>query len=70
MTYTHGWDNQTPEMGAIFVARGPTIRRGLTIDAFESVHVYPLLAHVLGLEPNPDADGRLEVLRSVLEDGR
>lgn len=65
--FTHGWDNATPEMSAIFVARGPGIATGRRIDAFESIHVYPLLAHLLGLTPNPDADGRLEVLAPILQ---
>lgn len=66
-TYTHGWDNAVPEMAAIFIARGPGIAAGQTIPAFESVHVYPLLAHVLGLTPNPAIDGDLSVLRPILE---
>jgi predicted AlkP superfamily pyrophosphatase or phosphodiesterase len=65
-TYTHGWDNLTPEMGAIFIARGPGIRSGRRIPPFESVHVYPFLAHVLGLTPNPEIDGDLAVLLPVL----
>jgi predicted AlkP superfamily pyrophosphatase or phosphodiesterase len=64
--FSHGWDNATPEMGAIFLARGPGIAPGQRIPAFESVHVYPFLAHVLGLTPNPDVDGRLAVLGPVL----
>lgn len=64
--FTHGWDNRVDEMGAIFVARGPGIAGGQRIGAFESVHVYPFVAHLLGLNPNPDADGRLDVLSGVL----
>jgi predicted AlkP superfamily pyrophosphatase or phosphodiesterase len=67
--FTHGWDNQIPEMGAVFVARGPRIEAGVRIPPFESVHVYPLLAHLLGLEPNARADGRLEVLGPMLLEG-
>ena len=66
-SFTHGWDNQIPEMGAIFLARGPGIAPGQRIGAFESVNVYPFLAHLLGLTPNPEIDGRLEVLAPVLE---
>lgn len=66
-TWSHGWDNGVPEMSAIFVARGPGIPAGRTIAPFEAIHVYPLLAHLLGLEPNPEADGRLEVLLPILE---
>ncbi len=65
-THTHGWDNLVPEMAAIFLARGPGIAAGQRIPAFESVHVYPLLAHVLGLEPNPAAEGQLDVLLPIL----
>ena len=65
--YTHGWDNRALGMGAIFLARGPNIKAGSNIEAFESVHVYPLMAHLLGLRPNPEADGRLEVLAPILQ---
>jgi predicted AlkP superfamily pyrophosphatase or phosphodiesterase len=68
-SFTHGWDNAIPEMGAIFLARGPGIAPGQRIEAFESVNVYPFLARLLGLTPNPEVDGRLEVLAPVL-DGR
>jgi predicted AlkP superfamily pyrophosphatase or phosphodiesterase len=67
-THTHGWDNQALGMGAIFLARGPDITAGSRIEAFESVHVYPLMAHLLGLRPNPEADGRLEVLAPILRE--
>jgi predicted AlkP superfamily pyrophosphatase or phosphodiesterase len=65
--YTHGWDNAVPEMGAIFLAMGPGIGPGQVVGPFEAIHVYPLMAHLLGLTPNPAADGRLEVLRPILE---
>ncbi|GMV06069.1 MAG: alkaline phosphatase family protein [Gemmatimonadota bacterium] len=68
-TFEHGWDNQTPEMGAVFLARGPGIAGGQVIPAFESIHVYPFLARVLGLEPAA-VDGRAEVLEGILEVGR
>ena len=65
-SYTHGWDPQVDEMGAIFLAMGPGIAGGQSMDAFESVHVYPFIAHLLGLQANPEADGRLAVLLPVL----
>jgi predicted AlkP superfamily pyrophosphatase or phosphodiesterase len=65
-TWTHGWDNALPEMSAIFLAMGPGIRAGQRIPAFESVNLYPFMAHVLGLTPNPAADGRLGVLAPIL----
>ena len=64
--HTHGWDNAVLEMGGIFLALGPGIAGGQTIDVFESIHVYAFLAHVLGLTANPEADGSLEVLLPIL----
>jgi len=63
--YTHGWDNAVPEMAGIFLARGPLIAPGQRIAPFESVNVYPFLAHILGLDPAP-VDGRLDVLAPIL----
>lgn len=64
--FTHGWDNRAPEMAAVFLARGPRIRPGARVGAFESVSVYPLMTELLGLEPNPDIDGRLEPVSPIL----
>lgn len=66
-TWSHGWDNTVPEMSAIFIARGRGITAGQVIAPFEAIHVYPFLAHALGLEPNREADGRLDVLLPILE---
>ncbi len=63
----HGYDPAgAPNMQGIFLAAGPAIRPGTRIPAFENVHVYPLIAHLLGLRPNPGIDGRLEVLEPIL----
>jgi alkaline phosphatase D len=62
----HGFDPYTvPEMGAIFYARGPAIKSGIIIPPFQNIHVYPLVAHILGL-PIPVIDGSLEVLQDIL----
>lgn len=47
----HGQDPRDPRMHGLFIAAGPAFRRGLVIGRLESVHVYNLLAAVLGLEP-------------------
>ena len=64
--WTHGWDRNTLHMQGLFAAKGPRIVEGVTIPAFENVHIYSLLAEVLRLDPNPEVDGRLEVLAGVL----
>lgn len=63
----HGYDpTTTPEVGAIFYAKGPAFRKGLKIPPFENVNVYPLVAKILGLEITDSIDGDLSVLDSVL----
>jgi hypothetical protein len=52
-------------MGALFVARGPAFRRGLRVPAFRNVHLYPLMAEVLRIEPLK-SDGSLDSVRSFL----
>jgi alkaline phosphatase D len=66
----HGYDpSSMPEMKAIFFAVGPDIRRGVTVPPFENVHVYPLVARILGLDfahlKTGPIDGRLEVLEKI-----
>jgi predicted AlkP superfamily pyrophosphatase or phosphodiesterase len=63
--FNHGWDNLLPEMAATFVAMGPRLAAGRTLPPFEAVHVYPLVAELLGLAPAP-VDGRIDVWRGVL----
>ncbi len=64
---THGYDNQLPAMGALFVAAGPGLARGRVLPPFASVHVYPLLAHLLGIVPAPH-DGSLDAVRAALRE--
>lgn len=64
---THGYDpHNVADMKAIFYAVGPDIRSGFTIDdPFENIHVYPLIAKILGLKFCP-IDGKLDVLENIL----
>ena len=38
-------------MHALFVAAGPAFKQGVTVRAFENVHIYHALARILGLMP-------------------
>jgi predicted AlkP superfamily pyrophosphatase or phosphodiesterase len=63
----HGYDPDTmPSMKAIFYAAGPDIRAGVTVAPFENIHLYPLIAEILGLRIGP-VDGQLRVLEGVLK---
>jgi predicted AlkP superfamily pyrophosphatase or phosphodiesterase len=61
----HGFDPETPNMGATFVAAGASFAAGRVLPPFRNVHVYPLMAHALGLAPAP-SDGSLDSLRAAL----
>lgn len=61
----HGYDPDLPSMQALFLARGPSFRRGAVVSGFENVHLYPLLAELLGVRPAP-SDGRLDSLPRLL----
>ena len=63
---THGWDPSYREMHGIFLAAGPQVRRVGRIPAFESVHVFPFVAALLGLEHVPQTDGDRRVLAPYL----
>ena len=61
----HGYDDTLSSMRAIFIAHGPAFRRGVRVPPFRNIHVYPLLAEMLGLTPAP-TDGSLDSVRAVL----
>lgn len=64
----HGYDpHQFPEMRGIFYARGPHLKSGVTLEAFENVNVYRLVAHLLRLKPPAGLDGSDELLE-ILKD--
>jgi predicted AlkP superfamily pyrophosphatase or phosphodiesterase len=58
----HGYEPTTPNMGALFVAAGPPLRRGLVVAPFENVHIYELLCRILHITPAKN-DGRASVTR-------
>jgi predicted AlkP superfamily pyrophosphatase or phosphodiesterase len=60
----HGYDNLDPAMTAVFIASGPAFRAGATLPAFDNVHVYPLLARLLGVTPQPN-DGSAATLEGA-----
>jgi predicted AlkP superfamily pyrophosphatase or phosphodiesterase len=63
----HGYDPATmPSMKAIFYSAGPDIRARVTVAPFENIHLYPLIAKILGLRIGP-VDGQLHVLQAVLK---
>ena len=62
----HGYDPTVMSMRGIFVAAGPAFKQGITVPAFENVHIYNALAAALGVAPARN-DGDPAVARSLLK---
>jgi len=62
---SHGYDPALPSMRALFIARGPSFRRGVQLPAFDNVDVYPLLARLVGIAPAA-SDGDITPLLPAL----
>jgi predicted AlkP superfamily pyrophosphatase or phosphodiesterase len=61
----HGYDNQSPEMRATFIAEGPSIRSGVVLAPFDNVDVYPFVMHLIGVRPLA-SDGTIAPLEGAL----
>lgn len=63
----HGYDNRHPDMHASFMAWGPAFRQGIELEGFSNVHVYPMIARILGLTySRHEIDGKYRVLRRIV----
>ncbi|MDX1315679.1 MAG: alkaline phosphatase family protein, partial [Eudoraea sp.] len=62
---THGYDPILPSMQAIFLASGPHFKKGITVPAFQNIHIYELMASILELDGSAN-DGDLDPVRSML----
>ncbi|MEO5980419.1 MAG: ectonucleotide pyrophosphatase/phosphodiesterase [Chryseolinea sp.] len=66
----HGYDpSETKDMWGIFYAKGPNIKKGIVIEPFQNIHVYPLMARILGL-PLPPIDGSVDALNLIYNNKR
>ncbi|MFC2111677.1 alkaline phosphatase family protein, partial [Bacteroidota bacterium] len=61
----HGYDIVNTDVHAIFYASGPAFRSGYIHPRFSNTDIYPLIAHLLELEP-AETDGDLDNVRSML----
>ncbi len=61
----HGYEPAAPDMAALFLAHGPAFRLGWVERPFDNVDVYPLLARLLGIKPEPN-DGSVDKIADML----
>lgn len=62
----HGYRPELTAMQGIFYANGPQIAKGISIESFENIHIYPFLAGILNIKKLPAIDGKKEVLEKYL----
>ncbi|XP_060077671.1 uncharacterized protein LOC132557191 [Ylistrum balloti] len=62
----HGYDNTYKSMQALFLAHGPAFHQNLTVNPFENIELYNLMADVLGVRPAPN-NGTKGSLNHVLK---
>ncbi|XP_051273117.1 ectonucleotide pyrophosphatase/phosphodiesterase family member 7-like [Dicentrarchus labrax] len=61
----HGFDNEDMDMKAFFRVVGPDFQKNLIVDPFDLVDVYPLMCHLLGINPEI-TDGHLDNTKHML----
>ncbi|KAM6139375.1 ectonucleotide pyrophosphatase/phosphodiesterase family member 5 isoform 2-T3 [Phoenicopterus ruber ruber] len=61
----HGYDNILPEMHPIFLAVGPAFRKNATKEVMNATDLYPLLCHLLGINPLPN-NGSFSAVKDIL----
>ena len=64
---THGYDNQLKSMHALFIAQGPAFKNNIVTEPFENVNIYPMIAHILDIDPSKKIDGNLNNIKHFLK---
>lgn len=62
----HGYGPEARSMDALFLARGPAFKRSVTLQPFDNVDIYPMLAKIAGLQAEKN-DGDLVTFRPALK---
>ncbi len=65
---THGFDNRLQSMQALFIADGPAFKGGYERESMENIQVYGIIAKILGLTPNPAADGKVAQVKDIFKE--
>jgi len=63
---SHGYDSLDANMRTLFVAQGPSFKKGEIVNHFQNTELYNLMAGLLGLKPAPN-DGTPGSLSHLLD---
>lgn len=66
----HGYDNIEPSMKPIFTAKGPSFKKGVTVDTeFSNVDLYHLFCRILGIRSKQlDGVDRINIWSQMLNE--
>ena len=64
---THGYNTSCKGMRPFFIAHGPAFKQGHRGQPIHSVDLYPLICHLLGIQPAPN-NGSLDRVRELLRE--
>ena len=63
---THGYDPINKSMHGIFIASGPGLKEGLTVEPFRIIHIYEVIAHILDID-TPENDASFDSISVILK---
>lgn len=63
---THGYDPINKSMHGVFIASGPELKGGLTVESFSSIHIYEVIAHILDID-TPENDASIDSISIMLK---
>ncbi|KAM3930511.1 bis(5'-adenosyl)-triphosphatase ENPP4 isoform 1-T4 [Leptodactylus fuscus] len=63
----HGYDNNLPSMHPLLAAHGPAFHKNFKMSTINSVDIYPMMCHILGLKAQPN-NGTLSNTKCLLAD--
>lgn len=62
----HGYDPRYRDLHGLFIAAGPTLRKGVLVPEFQNIHIYNLMCNILGLTPAPNDGDFSQVSRFIV----
>jgi len=63
----HGYDNFWMDMHGIFLASGPSFKKGYRVGTIQNVDIYPLICKILNIVPRGKIDGELKRIEYILK---
>lgn len=64
----HGYDNYHLDMHGIFIATGPSFKKGYRTGTVKNIDIYPMLCKILNLNPKQNIDGKIERIQAILSE--